>query len=158
MAERLGSAAGGILGLLELVTEHREAVEFELLTAGFGIADIGTMNLSWVEFRTLARRWQARPHNAVAEAIAGHTLWTVGEQLLAMVLDAVNLQSYVIQRVNGNRSARRPKPLPRPWDEKPVSYDKGALPLDQIDGWIQSTYHADVDQIDEWIDSLEDGE
>lgn len=115
------------------------------------------MNLSWVEFAVLIRRWQGRPHNAFAEALAGHSVWSVGEQLQAMILDAINLQSYVIQRVNGNRAARRPKPLPRPWDEKPVTYGSGPLPLDQVDAWIQSTYEEDVDQIDEWIESLEDG-
>jgi len=151
-------ADGGILGLLELVTEHREAVEYELLVRGYGLGDVGTLNLSWAEFRVLVRRWMGEPHNALAEAMAGYSIWSVGEQLQALILDAINLQTFVVQRVNGNRGAKRPKPLPRPWDEKPTTYGAGALPIDQVDAWIQSTYREDVDQIDEWIDSLDDGE
>lgn len=138
MAEGLWRADGGILGLLELVTEHREAVEFELLERGYGIGDIGTLTLSWTELRVLIRRWVSLPHNALAESIAGYSVWSIGEQLLAMLVDSTAWSNYIAQRAAGGKPAK-PQPLPRPWDAKPQTYGSGALPYDQIDAWIAST-------------------
>lgn len=87
----------------------------------------------------MVSRWVSMPHNAVAEARAGHSLWTVGEQLLAIVIDAVNQQTWVMQKLQTKKTVPRPKPFPRPWDEKPSTFGKGAIPYDEVDAWIAST-------------------
>lgn len=87
----------------------------------------------------LVRGWAREPHNAFAEAVQGYSVWSVQEQLTASLIDAVMFGNWLLGRVNGVKSMRRPKPVPRPWDTKPTTYGRGALPLDQIDGWISST-------------------
>lgn len=137
MAAGFGDRDGGILGLLEFVREREEAVEFELLERGYGLGDIGTMNLSWTELRTLLRRWSVTPGNAVCDAMHDRQ-WTISEQMLAQVIDLLAAGNYIAMRAAGSKSAKKPKPIPRPWDDKPTTYGKGAIPYDEMDAWLAS--------------------
>lgn len=139
MAVGLGCPSGGIFGLLELVAEHREAIEYELLDRGYGYEDIGTRNLSWGDLRTLVQRWQHLPGNAFAESLVGHAVWSVEAQLIAGLIDVTSVSNYYLAKSAGARSPKKPKPIPRPWDAKPQTFGKGAIPFDEIDAWISTT-------------------
>jgi hypothetical protein len=118
-------------------------VEFELLDRGFHMGDVGTATLSWTELHVLMERWARLPHNAVAESIAGFSVWSVGEQLSAYIVDLINMGNYYTLRAAGNKTAKKPRPIPRPWDDRPVTFGSGAIPYDQIDEWIDSTIRED---------------
>lgn len=136
MAEGLEGHGGGIVGLLELIDQHQEAVEYELLVAGYRLDDLGTPALSWRDLLVLMHRWLSLPHNAVAEAVDGHTRWTVAEQLLAVIVDVLEWANW--QRL-GKRSAPKPKRVPRPWEKSASKkYGKDPIPASQFDAWWES--------------------
>lgn len=59
--------------------------------------------------------------------------WSVSEYLLAAVADSLNLRLWQA----GGGKGTRPKPIPRPTDEKPKQYGT-AEPVENIIDWIQS--------------------
>lgn len=124
---------------MKLLRRHREAIEYELLERGMHLDDVGTKRLTWREFLILVRGWLGQPHNMLAEAEAGHSLWTVGEQLTAMVVDLVNVGNYYIAKANGAKNLKRPKPIDRPWDSKPVTYGRDPVSIEEIDQWMKDT-------------------
>lgn len=135
MAGWVERGPGGILGLLTLIDDHREAVEFDLLMAGLRLVDLGG-SLSWWHLLVLVRRWSNQPGTALSEAQHGHRLWTVGEQLLAMAVDALHEGNW--QRA-GKKHAPKPKPVERPWQKKQVRrLGSGAIPIGEFDAWWES--------------------
>lgn len=94
--------------------------------------DIGGA-ISWRELLTLVRRWQRTPGTALCESVHGEQ-WGATEHLLATVLDALGIANW--QRA-GNRSAPRPKPVPRPGQTTPGARGLGrdAIPIDRFDAW-----------------------
>ena len=69
--------------------------------------------------------------------------WSVGEYLLAAVADSLNLRLWQA----GGGKGSKPKPIPRPADEKPKQYGT-AEPVEDIIAWIQ-TEMADMTPADE---------
>jgi hypothetical protein len=69
--------------------------------------------------------------------VNGYEGWTTESQILASVLDALNAANW--QRA-GNKNARKPTPLERPWDKPRARYGSGAMPYDEIDAWMKSTW------------------
>lgn len=140
MARRVGHRHGGIFGLLELIGQHQEAVEFELLAHGFRLRDVGSEAFNWRDLYVLVRRWQKQPGNALAEGVQGHPVWTVAEQILAIIADVLAYANW--QRLK-KRSAPKPKRLPRPWEKK-RSRQLGSdpIPISSFDGWWDSKAKA----------------
>ena len=68
------------------------------------------------------------------------TSWSISEYLLASVADALNLRLWQA----GGGKGSKPKPVPRPTDEKPKQYGT-AEPVEDIIAWIQ-TEMADMEQ------------
>ncbi len=136
MARRIGDRAGGILGLLELVEQHQEAIEYELLRIGRRLRDLGT-RLTWRDLLVLVRGWQKSPHNAVSEAIHGYSVWTIEEQLLAELIDVGRMANW--QRQNKPHAAK-PKRTPRPWERQKETRRLGrdAIPISAFDDWWES--------------------
>lgn len=133
MAEDFGGEPGGILGLLRLVDAHREAIEYELLRAGLRLRDLGTEQFNWRDLFVLVRAWQKQPHNALAEAVHKHPVWTIGEQLLAILVDLTGHGNW--QRLK-KRFAPKPKRLPRPWEKQNTrQLGSDPIPISQFDDW-----------------------
>ncbi|MFF2631956.1 hypothetical protein ACFVR6_03645 [Microbacterium sp. NPDC058021] len=136
MAGDVVDHAGGIYGLLDLVDEHQEAVEYELLRAGHRLRDVPSKQLNWRDLYVLLRRWQKTPHNAVGEAIHGHALWSIEEQLLAVAVDTLAFANW--QRMR-KPHAPKPKRLPRPWEaSKGRQLGSEPIPISQFDDWWES--------------------
>jgi hypothetical protein len=55
--------------------------------------------------------------------------WSTSDHLLASILDALNVSNW--QRSGGR--ARRPKPIPRPTDEKPQKFVGSSMTLAQAE-------------------------
>jgi len=135
VAGGLGHRRGGILGLYGLLTEHGEAIEYDLLERGMRLDDLGTEALSWRDLLVLVRRWQVMPSTATSEAVHG-TRWSVTDQLLALIFDVLNQANWQRQK---KRTAPKPKPLPRPWDAaKSTSIGSDPIPISQFDEWWDS--------------------
>ncbi len=50
----------------------------------------------------------------VARGVAGDDRWGMNEHILAAVLDTLGYLDYHLLAVNGNKSAKAPKPVERP--------------------------------------------
>lgn len=137
MAGELGCHTGGIAGLLDVIDEHREAVEYELIRAGYRLRDIPTEALNWRDLYVMVRQWQAEPGNAFSRSFHGYTLWTTGEQLLAHAVDVLAIGNWQRQQ---KASAQKPKKIPRPWEKAKDSRRLGSdpIPISQFDDWWDS--------------------
>lgn len=78
---------------------------------------------------------QAESTSALARSLdPDAALWGIAEHLLATVADELALANWQRQ---GKRSARKPKPIPRPGRKgKEQHIGRDPLPLVQLDRWI----------------------
>lgn len=132
MAEGLEGEAGGIYGLLDLVDEHQEAIEFELLVIGRHLDELGTAALSWRDMYVLVRRWQMTPGNAFAASMHGGEVPSWTEQVLAVVVDLLNGIAFILKRGKGSR----PKRLLRWWEKrKQQRFGREPIAMSKFDDW-----------------------
>lgn len=112
MAGSVEGHRGGILGLLGLLDEHWEALDYDCLTLGLDLHDVGTDRFDWR--RLLAVVTNLPRTSALARSVHGEAVeWDTTEHLLAAAVDALNAANW--QR--GGGKGRRPKPVPRPGDK-----------------------------------------
>lgn len=100
---------GGIQQLIDVIDEHRGAVEFDL-RARFGLPlDAVGSTLSWGESIRLIRLLASDPANWLTAQMQGwdHP-WSRETMLLADIFD-------LTYRAAG---VKKPKPYPRPWPER----------------------------------------
>ncbi len=122
MAEALRDGAGGILGLVRLLSEHGEALEADLReTYGVRLGDLfardtcGRPLLTWRELCGYVRQLPPRARLRLA---MGDTdgVWGLQEHLQALTIDELRVANW--QRANeGVQKSRRtkpPTPLMRP--------------------------------------------
>lgn len=135
MAEGQRSDAGGIRGLLELIGQHREAIEYDLIGHGLRLAWTGTPALSWRDLWVIVN--QSPQGSALDRAMRpSEALWGLTEQLLAANLDATRV--LIWQKTKDGRDGRNyPEPTPRPGIE-PATKTHGsiAVPLDEMRAWL----------------------
>lgn len=135
MAEGLAGDAGGIFGLLDLLDEHGEAVEYDLITLGLRLSDLGTPRLTWRDLWVIVHHLPAGA--ALSRAVAGEdALWALTDHLLAVLIDATQLGNW--QRENAGRKSPTPKPklLPRPGVKQDgKKFGSGAIPIKDFDTW-----------------------
>ncbi len=135
MAQR--GNAGGILGLLELLDEHQEAVERELIELGLRLRWLGTDRLSWRDLLVVVR--QSPPGSPIDRAMNPDHMWGLPEQLAASIVDSLRIANWM-QTEDGSKNRNQPKPLPRPGvvDPDQTIFGEGPLPIDELDeflGW-----------------------
>lgn len=134
MAEGLGNQPGGIFGLVELIDEHYEAIEADLLDRGWRLSEVGG-SFSWRDLLVMVRRFQRDPETATARSVHGER-WKVTDQLLAALIDLLQIGNW--QRA-GKKHAPKPKPFQRPW-EKPRGRKFGSKPIamSKFNDWWES--------------------
>lgn len=133
MAGVLAGDRGGILGLLRLLEEHGEAIEYELLTIGKHIDHLGTRRLSWRDLLVVVK--QAPPQGALHRALDPEGWgWDVNSYLLAADVDTLMVANW--QRA-GDKRKKRPDPILRPGQKKKRGRNLTTIALQQkraIDG------------------------
>lgn len=138
MAGRQRRDAGGIQGLCELIDKHKEAVEFDLISLGLRLDDLGTQRLSWRDMLVITRRMP--DGSALDRAINPLTWrWGLAEYLLAAIFDSSEVANW--QRGDGRRH-NAPKPTERPGVATPGQViGEGAIPMDEMAeflGWSKN--------------------
>ena len=132
MAGSLEHRPGGILGLCRLINRHAEAIEYDLLMAGWSLDDLG-YRLSWRDLYVLVKRWRLLPGTATSEALTGQEMWSPEGQLLAELVDLAAAGNW--QR-GGNKHAPRPKRFPRPWEKtKAQKLGSDPIPVSKFNDW-----------------------
>ena len=101
---------GGILGLLDLIEEHRAALRYDWRTRfGRGLDDSVPSDIGWSEALDLVRILRADPASMLAAAMEG---WDYPMPREAAILaDLYDLQY-------AKTGAKHRKPYPRPWETK----------------------------------------
>lgn len=87
----------------------------------------------------MVRRWGGLAGTATFRSVHGYEGWSTEAQLSAHVLDALAILDYHQLKIGGSKSARKPTPMERPWD-RAQKYGSGAMPYDEIDAWMESTW------------------
>lgn len=113
--------------------ETREAIEFDLISLGLRLRNVGTDGLSWQDVYTVLRQSPRSSAFFRSQNPEAHE-WGLPELLLAEVADAVRVSNW--QRGEGKR-ADYPKPIPRP-GVKPTAqtYGKEAIPISDMAEWL----------------------
>lgn len=130
MEAGFGYRRGGIRSLLELIRQHREALEYDLIALGLRLDWLGSSRLSWRDLWVVVR--QSPRTSALFRAIHPDAAeWGLTEQLLAAAFDALQVANW--QRGRARRH-EYPKPLPRPGvepDER-QTFGKGGIDMDEM--------------------------
>ena len=126
-------AVGGILSLLTLIEEHREALEYDLIQLGLRLRHCPSPGLNWRDLWVICRRLGRDSELYRSMNPDDDPSWSVSEYLLAAVADALNMRLWQA----GGGKGTKPKPVPRPTDEKPKQYGT-AEPVEDIIAWIQT--------------------
>lgn len=122
MGEAFRDFHGGIVGLLSIVMAHHMAVEGELIRRGLRLRDVGSDRCTWSDLRAML--YTADPGSYLAAVLGAP--WAATEYMLANVVDLLNAGNW--QR-GGNKSARKPKPMPRPGDSSGSTQVFGSDPV-----------------------------
>lgn len=137
MAEGLGRDVGGIAGLLALIDEHGEAIEFDLwqLSNPRRLEWLGTERLEWRDLRIIVEHLPRT--SALGRATLGKDAkWGFSEQLAATQIDALNMLIWMNSE-DGRKNRRRPKPIPRPGiDTGEQNVGRDPLPVDEMASWL----------------------
>ena len=121
------------------MNEHLEALDYDLLTFGLDLRDLGTPDLSWRRLRAVITYLPTT--SALARSIHGDkALWTTGEHLLAAVADALHAANW--QR--GGGKGRKPAAVPRPGTEDPGSrkLGTGSMSMDEAQAFFDRINRA----------------
>lgn len=126
MAEAFRAGAGGISGLRRFLTEHGEAVEWDMARywPGRSLLELYRGDMSWRELRVFLR--YLPPDSATAAAVRGLTAeeehWTMERQLMASMVDSQNFLAALTLYVNADPKRRGkfkpPDPIDRPGVQK----------------------------------------
>lgn len=137
MAEGFGRGHGGISGLLELIDEHGEALEFDLwqLANPRRLEWLGSDRLPWRDLRIIVENLPRT--SALGRSTLGKDAkWGFVEQLMATQIDALNMLIWM-QSEDGRKNRNRPKPVPRPGvSSGEQSVGRDPLPVDQMSAWL----------------------
>jgi len=125
------------------VTEHREAIEHDLLVkTGHELKDVGN-TFSWGAFRSFITH--IGPDSALVREVEPEAyIWASRAKTNALLADIFDL----LGAINANlcakgtkRRPKKPKPYPRPGDKEKeretTHIGKGALPPDKLREWFK---------------------
>lgn len=133
MAGRVRGQPGGILGLLKLVEEHSEAVEYDLIRMGLRLRNAGTSGFNWRDLWVVVRNLGRDTVTFAAIHADDDSVdpaWGVSEYLLAAAVDALNFRLYQA----GGGKGQKPKPVPRPGDTVRTRGD--SMSREEADAWL----------------------
>lgn len=127
-----GASYSDILGLLNLVEKHEEAIAYDCITLGLRLRNIGTEDFTWGDLLAIVR--QSPRSSALFRAqYPDESVWGHQEQLLALIAD--NLAAANWQRAQGKKQDY-PKPIPRPGVEQDNKFGSEALTIDEMASWL----------------------
>lgn len=114
MGEGVRDVPGGIVGLLAELDRYGEAIEYDLIRAGWTLDDV-PHRLSWRALIAFVKQDGHQTDSALRRVVLGADhVWGLTEFLLADVFDAMQWGNW--QRASAGARSRppRPKPYPRP--------------------------------------------
>lgn len=130
-----------MIGLLDFVEEHREAVAYDLIRLGLRLRDFPSPHLTYGDMAVIVRR--APQDSSIAQSVDPEaSRWGLSDQLLALVGDYLAWIAWS-KTADGEKNRNRPKPIPRPGvepDEDIQKFGSDPVPIDELEeflGWAQ---------------------
>lgn len=135
MARGLRGDRGGIAGLRELIRQHKEAVEYHLISLGLRLAWLGTAALTWRDLLVIVK--QAPAGSSIHRATGGEEAeWGLTQQLLAALFDTQQLLVWM-QSEDGSKGRNRPRPLRRPGvEDEDTRHGSTAVDIVDMAEWL----------------------
>lgn len=131
-----------MIGLAKFVSEHREAVERDLLTeTGHELKDIGGA-LSWGALKSFLST--IRLGSALGDELNPEmTEWSTQAKtnaILADIFDELAVANYYLHAIATHKAGKKPEKYKRPGDDKKETkrIGKGSLPASKMREWIES--------------------
>lgn len=134
MAEGCRCEPGGIGSLRRLLDEFPEAVEYDLITLGLRLRDLGTERLTWRDLKVIVTRMPPHKSALAFERNPDDAPWGLTEHLLAEVTDVQRLALWAKTK-DGSKNRNRPKPIERP-GRRPERFGKKPLMLERMKDWL----------------------
>lgn len=130
-----------MIGLLDFVEEHREAVAYDLLKLGLRLRNFPSPSLTYGDMAVIVR--QSSQDSAIARSVdPEQSAWSLSDQLLALVGDYLAWIAWS-KTADGEKNRNRPKPIPRPGvtpDTDTQTFGSDPVPLGELEeflGWAQ---------------------
>lgn len=127
--------AGGIAGLVGVLRDHREAIEYDLLRIGLRLDHLGTRRLTWRDLLVMVRK--AQPESALYKSM--NPQWQRTHELSMLQSMEFTLRWLQWAKTSDGHNGRNvPEPSYLPWDDRP---DDGSIRGDVMD----------VDEAADWL-------
>lgn len=127
-----GASYTEILGLLDLLDKHGDAVAYDCIVLGLRLRDVGTEDFTWGDLLTIVQ--QAPRSSALFRSMHPEEAeWGLQEQLLALNADYLAVSNW--QRAQGKKKDY-PKPIPRPGVEKDKKFGQDAVSIEEMTDWL----------------------
>ena len=129
------------------VSEHREAINHDLIKCGFSLDDIGG-SLTWDALGDFISRTET--DSALARDLDSETArWGTQLKTNEILADLYDLIAVFRSEVAGMLTGRKPKkikPYKRPHKDEKKKIGKGALPRNDLRKWINSKLKGSEDR------------
>lgn len=127
-----GASYTEILGLLDLIDKHEEALAYDCIGLGLRLRNVGSEDFTWGDLLAIVR--QSPRSSALYRAMnPEESEWGLLEQLLAYNADLTAVANW--QRGQGKKKDY-PKPIPRPGIETDKRFGKDAMSIDEMAAWL----------------------
>ena len=138
MAGGRGGLGGGIFGLVEVIDEHQEAVEYDLIAHGLRLRQLGTEALTWRDLKIIIELQPPEKSALARTKDPEEVAWGISEHLLAIIADTTRVR---VWQEGSGKAKDKPKPIPRPG----------------IGDTEKTTYRYDVEPVADMAEFLGDG-
>ncbi|WP_228794721.1 DUF5361 domain-containing protein, partial [Nocardia cyriacigeorgica] len=129
---------GGILSLCSLIEEHGEAIEYDLISLGLRLRDLGSDSLSWRDLKVIVQ--QSPRESAIARSVNPEvSMWGIDQQLMAELVDVAHWLKWSKTKGATQKPPQgMPDPIPRPGvGPKPVEVIKfDVMTQDEALAWL----------------------
>lgn len=130
-----------MIGLAEFISEHRGAVERDLLGTGYSLDDVGA-SLSWDALKSFLS--YVKPDSAVYRELHPElSEWSITLKtnvILADIYDQLSITNALLRTLLSHKKQRQPEPYKRPWVKNGNTRKMGKKPLGSVEemrAWIR---------------------
>lgn len=138
LKKRIGLNGGGIISLARFVDEHREAVEYDLLTkTGYELGDVGSV-LSWNALNSFIKNSDADSRLSM-ELEPDFAIWSTRSKTNAILADIFDLLAAInanIKALGSGKPAKKPEKYPRPKKNKKEKIFSSSMPASDLRKWF----------------------
>lgn len=141
MAEGRWDLGGGIFGLVDLLDEHEAEIEYDLISHGLRLRQLGTEALTWRDLKIIIELQPPEKSALVRSQDPEGFAWGIAEHLLAIIADSSRAR---VWQEGSGKSHDKPKPIPRPGVDttEKTRYRYDVLPVNDMADFLGEGFTA----------------